>query len=467
MLKRALRSLCVLISAIPAAILAAESSQPKIAYRGQFMTDTRIPGEGKTDWVQPSYPTFVQLSCDRYLILFQTRGFGGIDNERAICYQIRADRPNGPVLKEKVLSPYTPKWRPLEDGPTFYKQQGTPMGFGVPAGVRIGDRKLPHANVFVVHWYNAARELPAEDGTVTNPRGSGHPLLHVHRIEWAQVRYGREQDDIELIEQPRWLRQRGCEEGDTFTSLEGRIHSVFFWSVQPWNEDRSKWIAMAVFNRAFLAPILFEFNREIGRYEWTRTGAPVRAAGIKLTEPSLCKVDDTWIVAARTNVRFREGHPGSCTAWFRSTDPMAGFSQVHLAEVPSTWGPRLAYTCPDGVLRIFSGELSQSPYHQKRNPLYCWDVDPDTFAVSNRRIVLDANKSGLSLRHPMIGFARLSPLYDGNRQVLAFRVTTQNHRHATDRFPAVTEDELAVCGSHYCEIEWEGTVQQGPWTFGE
>jgi len=102
------RLLCVLILAVSAAVLAADPPPPRISYRGPFMTDTRIPGEGKEDWGQPSYPTFVQLARDRYLVLFQTRGFGGIDNERAICYQIRADQPNGPVLKEKVLSPYTP-----------------------------------------------------------------------------------------------------------------------------------------------------------------------------------------------------------------------------------------------------------------------------------------------------------------------------------------------------------------------
>ncbi|MFQ5810925.1 MAG: hypothetical protein ACE5JM_15010, partial [Armatimonadota bacterium] len=44
----------------------------------------------------------------------------------------------------------------------------------------------------------------------------------------------------------------------------------------------------------------------------------------------------------------------------------------------------------------------------------------------------------------------------GNRQILTFRVTTQNHRHATETLPAVTAEELSQCGAHYCEVIYPG-----------
>ena len=85
--------------------------------------------------------------------------------------------------------------------------------------------------------------------------------------------------------------------------------------------------------------------------------------------------------------------------------------------------------------------------------------------VSNIRTILDA-KTELSIRQPMLGFAKLSPVHQ-NRQILTFRVTPQNHRHATERFPKpVTEEELAVCGAHYCEVIYEGDVRE-MWRFGK
>lgn len=99
------------------------------------------------------------------------------------------------------------------------------------------------------------------------------------------------------------------------------------------------------------------------------------------------------------------------------------------------------------------------------NPLFCWDVSPKDFSVSNIRTILDAKKT-LGIRQPMVGFAKLSPVHR-NRQILTFRVTTQNHRHATERFPQpVTEKELAVCGAHYCEVIYEDDVMD-MWRFCE
>jgi hypothetical protein len=69
--------------------------------------------------------------------------------------------------------------------------------------------------------------------------------------------------------------------------------------------------------------------------------------------------------------------------------------------------------CEDGVLRVFSGHLGGG--NTKRNPLFCWDIDPDDgFAATNRRTILDMRDK---IRFPMVGFAKLSPVKN-NRQIL-------------------------------------------------
>ena len=64
----------------------------------------------------------------------------------------------------------------------------------------------------------------------------------------------------------------------------------------------------------------------------------------------------------------------------------------------------------------------------------------------------------------MIGFAKLSPIHN-NRQILTFRVTTQNRREATERWPAVTAHDLAQSGAHYCVIRYPEGVAKNTWRF--
>ena len=119
---------------------------------------------------------------------------------------------------------------------------------------------------------------------------------------------------------------------------------------------------------------------------------------------------------------------------------------------------------PDGVLRIFSGDILLSPHRQKRDPLFSWDVNPDDFSVSNQRTILDA-KQVLGMHQPMVGFAKLSPVHK-NRQILTFRVTTLNHREPDERFPEpVSEHDLAQCGAHHCVILYPPGTAENTWKF--
>lgn len=67
---------------------------------------------------------------------------------------------------------------------------------------------------------------------------------------------------------------------------------------------------------------------------------------------------------------------------------------------------------------------------------------------------------------PMIGFAKLSPVHN-NRQVLTFRVTTLNHRFETERYPAVTQHDLAQSGAHYCVVRYPEGAAPDTWRFEE
>jgi hypothetical protein len=65
-----------------------------------------------------------------------------------------------------------------------------------------------------------------------------------------------------------------------------------------------------------------------------------------------------------------------------------------------------------------------------------------------------------------MGFAKLSPVHN-NRQILTFRVTTRNRRHASNRGPAVSRHGLAMSGAHYCVIRYPDGVAKNAWPFAE
>ena len=140
--------------------LGAERDDPRIIYKGAFIADTLIAGEQKKDWIQPSHPFCWQLSRDRWLWVFQTRGFAGIDSEHSILYQIRRDRLDGEFLKEGVLAKFRDDWDPLGDGSEQWKIHGHPKVLGVPKdAVDRAGRPIAHDNLFAVAWYTRARAV--------------------------------------------------------------------------------------------------------------------------------------------------------------------------------------------------------------------------------------------------------------------------------------------------------------------
>ena len=82
--------------------------------------------------------------------------------------------------------------------------------------------------------------------------------------------------------------------------------------------------------------------------------------------------------------------------------------------------------CADGAVRLFTGDPTVSPNKNARDPLYCWEIDPDDgFSAGKRHVIFDHVKAGLPIRRltrPMIDMCRLLPHAGGNVQWIVHRV---------------------------------------------
>src|SRR5439155_8721327 len=107
--------------------------------------------------VVPAHPNGIQLSRDRWLLVYATRGFRGVDDDRSIVYQVRHGSPDGRLVKEGFLAWSIDDWDPLGEGKSYVKQHGHPVAFGVPKGALIRGKAAAHANLFVAAWRVVAR----------------------------------------------------------------------------------------------------------------------------------------------------------------------------------------------------------------------------------------------------------------------------------------------------------------------
>lgn len=93
-------------------------------------------GQTLADDVVPRQGTCIQVSRDRWLIVYQTHGFRGVDDEWSIVYQLRRGAPDGTVIKEGFLAREQADWDPLGDGgrsagqrKCYFKQHGHSVAF--------------------------------------------------------------------------------------------------------------------------------------------------------------------------------------------------------------------------------------------------------------------------------------------------------------------------------------------------
>jgi hypothetical protein len=416
-----------------------------ITFKGPLLLDTGIPGEQKKDGQMPTSAQCCRLSRDRWLLLSYTRGFTGTDDDRSIFYQLRADAPDGPLLREAPLTLCRDDWEPFgPDGGRYFKVHGHAKLFGVPKGARLNGQAYPSANIFLASWYTYAK--PLDDGN----RVLDHSLLDRSLyLEQVHFRLNDDEDDIDLLTQPKPARPVDHDPGHAFTGFAGGRTHIEQWLATPLptNAEKTSWIEMAHFNSR-VAAMQYIFNAQTARYEWRATGPAQENRERTLSEASVQRLGDGYVVAVRT------GRLRGLTGWCRTTDPLRELPVPTYVETPATWGPRVANVGPDGVLRILSGDIALSPYGEKRNPLFIWDVDPHDFSVSNRRVLFDARAAGLPLRTPFVGFPKFFPA-QGNRQLVAFRVTVPNKTRESEHGDVLRPEELAAAGCYYAEITYD------------
>ena len=415
---------------------------------GVLIDECTLPGETRADDVFPAHPNGIQVSRDRWMLLYATRGFRGGDDDRSIVFQLRRGAPDGPVITEGMLARSLNDWDPFNEGKRYVKQHGHPVGFGVPRGALVGGKPAPNANLFVIKWRVLGLTLDPKTGRIGHDsRLSGR----TQGVEWVQLRLNRQEDDIQIVRPACSMRQKGYPSGEAYCSAAGagRMNQTYTQAV-PFNRECTEWANCNHFSRARVAALKYVYNPSLGVYEWARTGPFLFDRPV--TEASLTRFADQWIVAARM-----PGKKG--VAWLRTPDPFVKGPAPIYAQAPGTNVPRTAYTCADGVLRLFSGDVTSSPYGDNRNPLYFWDVDPDNgFAPSNRRVIFDAVKAGLGTGgRPMIGMCKLlSP--HGRSQLVLHRVAPRVYN------PELTEEDKAHCAVHYGRITYQ---EVGPplWEF--
>jgi len=408
-------------------------------------------------------------------VLYATHGFRGVDDERSIVYQLRCGAPDGAVIKKGFLARDQADWDPLGDGgrsagegKCYFKQHGHIVAFGVPKGALIGGQPAPHANVFMAKWRTLGRILDKKlDFLIRKAEFTLSELtLRTQNVECVQFRLNDREDDIEILQPVRFLRQKGFEQGPQFCSAAdaGWINQSFVPAV-PFNRDCTEWADCNHFAQGRLAALKYRFNPQLGLYEWVEMGPFIRDPEGKrlLSEASLAQMDGRWIIAGR--VRNGKG-----VGWTGTPDPFAHVPEPVFPDVPATTSPITAFCCPDGVLRLFGTDSTISPYHNTRDPLYCWEIDPQQrFAAAEPRTIFDTVAARLPFRpevEPKADFCKLFPP-QGRTQLAVHSVCTRayNHPHPKpQKVPGVTAAEKAHCAVYYARITYQDECP-APWTF--
>ena len=191
---------------------------------GRLIADCPFPGETRDDDVWPAHPNAIQVSKDRFLVLYATRGYRGGDDDLSIVYQLRAGALDGPVLAERMVASTRNDWEPFGDGAHYVLQNGHPAAFGVPRGALIGGKPAPNANLFVIKWHYLARYLDPETGILVSNHDTPGLMERTLRVGWTQLRLNDAGDDLEVVAPAQQLRQVGYETGEAFCSAPDHQH---------------------------------------------------------------------------------------------------------------------------------------------------------------------------------------------------------------------------------------------------
>jgi hypothetical protein len=437
----------------------------EIRHQGKLLHECPHPGETRADGFYPGHANAAQLSRNRFLIIYSTRGWRGTDDNTSIIYQLRSDAYDGPVITEGILTKSIDDWDPLGNGERCVKAHVHPVVFGVPSGAMIKGKPAPSANLFVAKWERLGRRIDPATGFMLNVKET-NPWLHAgsSAVEWMQFRLNEAADDIEIVRPVDILRQRGFNEGYAFCDAPVRYMRQTMTPAVPFNDDGSEWIDYGYFDHNEIAALKYCYNVDRGVYEWTQTGPVIPG---DFTEPSVARYSDSWIVAVRlwSSMRIAGGGP---VTWFRIDDPFTDVPAPILPLQPRTTSPITMFQCADGALRLITNDPNISPYGHQRDPLYIWDVDPDRqFTAGEPQVLFYKRGAGIAIREEAgiaVDQGKFLPHTGGCTQTVVHRVRPVATNDPKKLGAAVAEADKEPAGMYYATVRYAESYP-GMWAF--
>jgi len=465
------------LSQIPKRVKATNpaTSSAEISSENMLIRDCSIPGETRADDAFPAHPNGLQLSRNRFLLIYATRGWRGVDDDLSIIYQIRNDSYTGLVLKEGVFAQADDEWDVWDDGNLYKMSHGAPAVFGVPQGALIEGRPASHANVFVAKWYKYAREFSAPGQLRNGGETTGLTRKTLH-VEWVQFRLNATETDIEILQPKSQLRPPESDPAP-FSLRYTQINQSYV-SPLPLNDSATEWVDVhslyhygSDFDTGFGFPgspaivaTRFKFDSHSSLYQWVESSQPLFDPQYMTYESCPVRLPDgDWAIAGR-----RKKHP---VIWYRSSDLFGRKPGRVYAGDPATHplvnAPITAYGCADGKVRLLTGDFQTSPYHVSRDPLYCWHIDPAKDFFQTRRQIVFSGREMLPKVRPetylMADMAKVLPHAGGPTQTILHRVRTRSINQTTPgKGPALLPYEKSVQGIYHATLTLD-TNQPGLW----
>ncbi len=439
----------------------------QIDSKGFYIEQCNLPGEGKADDLVPAQHNTIQLCKDRWFVIFETRGFRGVDDNRSVIYQVRKDAPYGPVLSEGCLDKAIQDWDPLGNGRHYVKLCNHSVAFGVPAGALINGQTAPNAGVFVAAWRVNPRVLDRETGYLLLEKEEVLPR-ETYRCYWIQFKLNEAEDDIDIIQSKTPLRQLGYENGKAICSHEQLVTMNQGYVVPvPYNDRCTEWVFLlhwgfgANVPTSICTPIKFRWNTRTHLYEWVETGPILDGPDdMGIFEGGIVPYGNEWLISIRITPRTIGN------VWFRTDDLFGPGPEPFFSDEIRSNCPRTTFVFPDGMVRVMTTDQINSPYQNvylRRIPLHIMDIDPDhNFVVTKTDVVFDSVKEGLPLsieNAPTMHFCRLLPHTGGNTGHLTYFVrprAIKGQAYTAGIFKGVVKpEEIQASGVYYSRITYD------------
>lgn len=154
-----------------------------------FLPDCSLPGETRADGWFAAHPNGIRLSRDRFLLLYATRGWRGVDDNHSIIYQVRADGFDGRVIKEGILAASRDDWDALGDGQRHAMSRAHPTAFGVPKrSFAQSNRRVVLDARSTIPGIRTEAYLMADQAKVL-PHTGGREQMVLHRVRTWSIDY--------------------------------------------------------------------------------------------------------------------------------------------------------------------------------------------------------------------------------------------------------------------------------------